>query len=121
MHDFKHDYNERPISLFIYRKILYCPIKFLLEYLELRGSNPGPLFIDLDSSPVSRNAFSEQPALAMKISGFNPSYYKGHSFRIGAATLAAQQGCSDAQIRAMGRWKSESFKKYIRIESAISS
>ena len=39
------------------------------------------------------------------------------SFRIGAATYAAEQGISDTKIRHMGRWKSDAFKKYIRISS----
>ena len=33
---------------------------------------------------------------------------------IGAATFAAECGFSDAQIRSMGRWKSDAFRKYIR-------
>jgi hypothetical protein len=40
---------------------------------------------------------------------------KGHSFRIGAATAAAIQGASDEDIQRMGRWKSQAFKRYIRI------
>ena len=34
--------------------------------------------------------------------GLDTLKYKGHSFRIGAATFAAECGFSDAQIRAMG-------------------
>ena len=44
------------------------------------------------------------------------SRYKGRSFRIGAASLAAGKGFSDAQIRTLGRWKSDAFKLYIRSE-----
>ena len=32
------------------------------------------------------------------------SSYKSLSFRIGAASLAAENGMSDAQIRGLGRW-----------------
>ena len=31
--------------------------------------------------------------------------YKSLSSRIGAASLAAENGLSDAQIRGLGRWK----------------
>ena len=42
--------------------------------------------------------------------------YKGHSFRIGGACHAAEKGYSYAQIRALGRWKSDAFKTYLRSE-----
>ena len=48
--------------------------------------------------------------------------YKGrHSFRIGAATFAAENGYSDAQIRLMGRWQSDVYRKYIRCPSLSSN
>jgi hypothetical protein len=40
-----------------------------------------------------------------------------HSFRIGAATLAAAQGKSSEQIRVMGRWKTTAYSRYIRLSS----
>lgn len=49
--------------------------------------------------------------------GLDTSRYKGHSFRIGAACYAADKGFSDAQIRALGRWKSDAFKVYIRSDT----
>ncbi|KAK2160937.1 hypothetical protein NP493_1618g00010 [Ridgeia piscesae] len=45
----------------------------------------------------------------------DPDKYKGHSFRIGAATAAADSGLSETQIQTMGRWKSSAFKRYVRI------
>ena len=53
----------------------------------------------------------------IKFCGLNPARYKGHSFRIGAASHAADRGLSDAQIRVLGRWKSNAFHRYIRIPS----
>ena len=47
--------------------------------------------------------------------------YKGHSFRIGAASPAAECGYSETQIRLLGRWKSDAFKKYIRLPSLQST
>ncbi|KAK6195007.1 hypothetical protein SNE40_000528 [Patella caerulea] len=40
-----------------------------------------------------------------------------HSFRIGGASLAAHNGLSDSQIRQLGRWRSDAFRKYIRPSS----
>ena len=60
-------------------------------------------------------------SLVFRSCGLDSSKYKGHSFRIGAATFAASCGFSDAQIRAMGRWKSDVFRKYIRLSNIPSS
>ena len=57
----------------------------------------------------------------IRLRNLDPNRYKGHSFRIGAATYAAEQGVSDDKIRHSGRWKSDAFKKYIRITSRIRS
>ena len=44
---FKHNYGNRPFSLLIYRKTPYCPVQLLLDYLVLRGNQPGALFLVL--------------------------------------------------------------------------
>ena len=41
-----------------------------------------------------------------------------HSFRIGAATVAARNGVPDHLIQAMGRWSSNAYQLYIRTPSA---
>lgn len=71
-----------------------------------RGNSTGPLFETLDGSPVSRTQFASQLSLAISPWGLDPSRYKGHIFRIGAASHASDRGLSDAQIRLMGRWTS---------------
>lgn len=87
--DFKHNYNQRPFSLVINRQIQFCPVHQMLEYLSVRGRTPGPLFILADGPAVSRTQFTENLSIAFKYCGLDPSRYKGHSFRIGAASYAA--------------------------------
>lgn len=70
-----------------------------------------------DNTPVSRKFFADLLSLSLKSCGLDSTRYKGHSFRIGAASFAAERGMSDAQIRALGCWKSNAFLKYIRIPS----
>jgi hypothetical protein len=40
--------------------------------------------------------------------------YAGHSMRSGGATMMAEQGCSDEQIKDRGGWSTEAFQAYIR-------
>ena len=68
----------------------------MLDYLHLRGHRPGPLFITMDGGPVSRAVFTEKLSQSIKFCGLDPSRNKGHSFRIGAASHAAERGMSDA-------------------------
>lgn len=119
--DFKHGYNQRPFFIIIPRQVSFCPVQLLLDYLRLRGDHPGPLFANSDNSPLSRASFSDTLCIPLKSCGLSPTRYKGHSFRIGAASFAANGGMSDAQIRALGRWKSSAFLKYIRLPSLSAS
>ena len=119
---FKHS-NGRPFVLKVSRcpPSLSCPVAILSKYLAIRGTSPGPLFIDAAHNPVTRAAFNEQLRTALCFCGFNSKFFKAHSFRIGAASAAAAQGLSDSQIRLLGRWKSDAFKKYIRNAGNTSS
>ena len=56
----------------------------------------------MDGSPVSRDTFIHKLSMAIKYCDLDPSRYKGHSFRIGAASYAADAGMSDSQIRGFG-------------------
>ena len=118
--NFKHSYNERPFSVVVCRHPHSCPVDLLSKYLALRGSGPGPIFITVDGLPVSPSNFSQRLSAAVQLCGLAPSRYKGHSFRIGAASYAADQGWSDAHIRVLGRWKSNTFQRYIRVPTLVS-
>jgi hypothetical protein len=79
----------------------------------LRSKSPGPLFISHESSPVNRAQFTQILNQSLNLDGLPSSYYKSHSFRVGASSFAMELGKSDAQIRALGWWKSNAFLKYI--------
>lgn len=40
--------------------------------------------------------------------------YAGHSFRMEAATTAAECGLEGSLIKVLGRWKSEAYHLYIK-------
>ena len=52
---------------------------------------------------------------ALEASGINPSNYAGHSFRIGAATMAASCGLQDSLIKTLGWWESATYTLYVRM------
>ena len=86
----------------------------VLSYLAIRPSTSGPFFVFSDGSPLSQERLISALFQALKDSGVDPSNFKGHSFRIGAATTAAKAGLSDSLIQALGRWRSSAFMSYIR-------
>ena len=86
-------------------------------YLALRGRQEGAIFVTQTGAPVTRDAFTSQLSEAIRLCGLDRSRYKGHSFRIGAASHAAEQGMSDSQIRIVGRWKSNAFLSTISFEN----
>ena len=57
-----------------------------------RGATPGPLFCFADGSPVKTSQFTQQLQQALNFCGLDSTKYKSHSFRIGAASLAAENG-----------------------------
>ncbi len=94
-----------------------CPIKLLLDYLALCGRQVGAIFMTQTEALVTRDVFTSQLSEAIRLCGLDPSRYKGHTFRIGTASHAAEQGMSDSQIRIVGRWKSNAFQKYIWVQT----
>ena len=113
---FKHNDKREPMDLILPKQDddLICPVQCLLEYLKLRGESKGPLFCFPGGKVVSRDLFARILKETLIFCGINIKLYKAHSFRIGAASWYASRGCSDAQIRMLGRWKSDAFKRYIR-------
>ena len=43
-HNYKHSYNQRPVTLNILPSKVSSPVQFLLAYLSLRDASPGPLW-----------------------------------------------------------------------------
>jgi len=119
---FKHSVQGREYKIGIYKRVVSecCPVIKLQNYLKVRGEQHGCLFVHPNNTPISRSQFIAILNAALSFIGLSPSIYKGHSFRIGSATLALQEGKSDAQIRALGRWRSNAFLKYLRPELQMS-
>ena len=91
-----------------------CPVTALLGYLAIRLKRSGPLFIFHDGSTLSRERLVSSLRQVLSDVGTSAAQYSGHSFRIGAATTAAELGVPDSLIKKMGRWKLSVFMHYIR-------
>ena len=102
-----------------------CPISALLDYLRLRGSAPGALFIWQDGTPLTQSSFVTATRQALSAANLPAQDFAGHSYRIGAATTAAMAGIEDSTIQTLGRWKSASYRLYVRLDpqhlAAVSS
>lgn len=106
-HKFQINCNVKNVDL--------CPVHAVWEYCKMRGIQNGPLFCFMDGKPIPRQYFTRQLQLSLQWAGCDTAVYKGHSFRIGAASSAAMMGISSDNIQLMGRWHSDAYKKYIRI------
>lgn len=92
-----------------------CPVKALLAYIAVRGTQQGALFKFSNGKMLTREKFVREIRSALSKAGLDPEVYAGHSFRIGAATVAYAKGIEDSTIMTLGRWKSNAYQRYIRI------
>ena len=79
------------------------------------GMVAGPLFILSLGVPLMRTILVSKLMVALETLEVDESLYNGHSFHIGAATTAAQQGLQDSLIQTLRRWRSEAFEIYIKL------
>ena len=96
-----------------------CPIEALEKFLQLRvrfaNIPQTPLFLFKDYSHLTRAKFLELLHKTCERAGLNSNNYKGHSFRMGAATSAAARGLQDHLIQCLGRWRSDAYKTYVTV------
>ena len=120
---FKHNRSGRPFYIHILQLTSSecCPVQALKSFCILRGSGSGLLFTLPDGSSVSTHHFSQALNNCLTFCGLDNSNYKPHSFRIAAASFAADQGFTDAQILGLGRWKSDMFKLYLRSSPLVAT
>ena len=93
----------------------HYPVAHLRMCLVYRGTSSGPLFILPSGRPVLRETFLNTMNKSLHFLGIHFSLYKTQSFRIRIASYATQNGMHYAQIRYMGRRKSDTFLSYIQL------
>ena len=95
-----------------------CPVAAIVAYLVARKDGPGPLFRFEDGRPLTRPRLVLEVRRALDEAGASRAGISGHSFRNGAATMAAEQGVEDSTIKDLGRWRSNAYQRYIRRDRA---
>ena len=112
---YKHSDSSQPVfQVTAHSSPVFCPVAHMHKYLQLRGSIPGPLFQNHDKSHVTRAQFLKSLRDALSSLRIPVEMFNTHSFRIGRCTDMANMGYSESQIKAIGRWKSNAFTRYIR-------
>ena len=111
---YKHSKGGSSFILTAARQLNYCPVKALGDYLLLRGSTPGKLFVNISGQPLDRQYFNNAINMALLHLGMPAWEYNTHSFRIGRATQLALENAPDNTIRSVGRWHSNAYRTYIK-------
>ncbi|XP_021367462.1 uncharacterized protein LOC110459501 [Mizuhopecten yessoensis] len=119
----KCDPFRKGISIVLYSTCKsVCPYTTLKRYLSLRTTTAGrrctihdldPFFVTDSGSPLSRTTFISYLRTVISRLGLDDRVYSGHSFRIGAATSAANSQIEDHLIKTLGRWSSDCYQRYI--------
>ena len=74
-----------------------------------------PFFQFYDGTSPSRERLVTRVNQALQSAGKDPAPYSGHSFRIGAASTAAERGVEDSLIKILGCWQSSAYQRCVKI------
>jgi site-specific recombinase XerD len=96
-----------------------CAVKAIALYQRRlpreAAETTGPLFVFEDGKPMTAAWFSGRLQEQCRRHGYF-GRVSPHSLRIGAATTAARVGVPDHLIKLLGRWKSDCFQRYLRVQ-----
>lgn len=97
-----------------------CAVAAIRDFLlQTPDSSPqSPLFQFKDGTPLSRRTLASNLHTLIDFCGLQSHNYNTHSFRIGAATTAVAAGLPTWLIKILGRWRSDSYERYIHLPQA---
>lgn len=99
----------------MYKKTELCsPLEAVKQFMGIRPLGKGFFLIHANSMPLTKFQFDAVFKKCLVQLGLTNLKFSSHSFRIGAASEAAQVGLPDSEIKEMGRWKSHCFRLYVR-------
>ena len=98
---------------------MLCPVVAAESYLAIRPQSGEAFFREFDGRQLTRRVFTEVLRKCLSFLNIPASRFASHSFRIGAATSAAMAGFDSTDIQKMGRWSTDTHKRYIRINMQV--
>jgi hypothetical protein len=111
---FKHKKHDVPVLELLPQSDKTCPVKLIKTYLQLRPKLSGPLFLLSSGQSINRQTFIKVFHNCIMFLSLDKKQYNTHSLRIGRCTDLMLAGVNESKIRAIGRWKSDAYKRYIR-------
>ena len=81
-----------------------CPFTALLQYIAMRGDQPGPFSLASSQEVVMKSWFVKHIRSVLNSIGLPQHLYAGHSFCIGAANTTALVGVENSTIQMLGSW-----------------
>lgn len=93
-----------------------CPLKLLQKFMQYRkhAASSDALYRFHNGSLLTRAKLQATLQESLQALGLPAHKFGTHSLRIGSATAAATAGVPMDIIKAMGRWSSECYRRYIR-------
>ena len=93
-----------------------CPVKITRRFLQYRqqANHSDALFRLKDGSLLTRQRLQLVLRESLTMLNLPAKHFGTHSLRIGSATAAAQAGVPVKIIKALGRWSSDCYRRYIR-------
>ncbi len=109
-------HGKRVVLVLKSQDSVICPVQLMRRYIISRcESTPSlPLFIHFDGSVLTRFQFTSVLNKSLKFCNATGNI-RSHSFRIGGASDLARQGVPDSDIQKWGRWSSDAYSGYIRL------
>jgi len=117
--------NPVPVEITLFKRDdLLCPVRAVTQWMMLRQQflpkNANKLLFwtikGKLASPLSASALDNKfKQLVKLVLGLDPADYSIHTLRRSGCTALHQAGVSDATLKAMGRWASLAFLRYIVI------
>ena len=100
---------------------MLCPVRAVRwiqrgrEHLKLRNSSDSRVSQIGQGVVIHRQKIINRIKKIAKNEGLDPKLFSGHSLRIGRATQLMAAGFDATVIKLMGRWKSDCYMAYLRL------